>query len=71
MKRLLAGLFVVGLAGCVTPSIPIPPPDPAKMTFAVTASIVPLVATCPLLVMVHLLPLASVIAAGEPAITTV
>jgi hypothetical protein len=28
--------IVVGLAGCVTPSIPIPPPDPAKMTFHVT-----------------------------------
>ena len=28
--------IVVGLAGCVTPSIPIPPPDPAKMTFMVT-----------------------------------
>lgn len=26
----------VGLAGCVTPSIPIPPPDPAAMTFDVT-----------------------------------
>ena len=39
MRRLVAigvlGL-VVGLAGCVTPSIPIPPPDPAKMTFHLT-----------------------------------
>ncbi len=40
MRRLytllvLAGL--TGLAGCVTPSIPIPPPDPAKMTFNTTA----------------------------------
>jgi hypothetical protein len=26
----------LGLAGCVTPSIPIPPPDPARMTFEVT-----------------------------------
>jgi hypothetical protein len=31
---LAAGL--AGLAGCVTPSIPIPPPDPTAMTFAVT-----------------------------------
>jgi len=29
-------LLVFGFAGCVTPSIPIPPPDPALMTFAVT-----------------------------------
>jgi hypothetical protein len=26
----------LALAGCVTPSIPIPPPDPARMTFTVT-----------------------------------
>lgn len=26
----------VGTSGCVTPSIPIPPPDPARMTFEVT-----------------------------------
>jgi hypothetical protein len=36
MRRLAAiaalGLFV----GCVTPSIPIPPPDPARMTFHLT-----------------------------------
>jgi hypothetical protein len=31
MRRVVILLFVV--AGCVTPSIPIPPPDPAKMTF--------------------------------------
>jgi hypothetical protein len=30
----LVGLFGPGL-GCVTPSIPIPPPDPAMMQFAV------------------------------------
>src|SRR5262249_58659953 len=30
----IAGL--VALAGCVTPSIPIPPPDPARMNFDVT-----------------------------------
>jgi hypothetical protein len=34
--RRLALLVLVGLAGCVTPSIPIPPPDPAAMTFNVT-----------------------------------
>ncbi|MDQ3334257.1 MAG: hypothetical protein M4D80_03785 [Myxococcota bacterium] len=28
-------LVLVGLAGCVTPSIPIPPPDPAQMNFTV------------------------------------
>lgn len=38
MRRLVIlsalGLAVmVGLAGCITPSIPIPPPDPARMTF--------------------------------------
>jgi hypothetical protein len=35
MRRLVL-LCVLGLAGCVTPSIPIPPPDPAQMTFTVT-----------------------------------
>ena len=39
MRRL--GFLVVlglatGIAGCVTPSIPIPPPDPSLMTFGVT-----------------------------------
>lgn len=29
----LAVGLVLGLAGCITPSIPIPPPDPAQMTF--------------------------------------
>lgn len=35
MRRLalLIGLAVV--SGCITPSIPIPPPDPAKMVFEV------------------------------------
>lgn len=37
MRRLLALIALVagtlGAAGCVTPSIPIPPPDPALMTF--------------------------------------
>ena len=40
--RRLASLAVAfglatGLAGCVTPSIPIPPPDPSLMTFGVTS----------------------------------
>jgi len=40
-RRLLPTLVVLalsmaGLAGCVTPSIPIPPPEPSSMTFAVT-----------------------------------
>jgi hypothetical protein len=34
--RRLALIALIGIAGCVTPSIPIPPPDPAAMTFAVT-----------------------------------
>jgi hypothetical protein len=40
MRRLaIAGVVVVAgfvLGGCITPSIPIPPPDPGLMTFAVT-----------------------------------
>jgi hypothetical protein len=31
IAAILIGVLLV--AGCVTPSIPIPPPDPAKMTF--------------------------------------
>jgi hypothetical protein len=31
MRRLV---LLVGLAGCITPSIPIPPPDPTEMMFA-------------------------------------
>lgn len=34
MRRLVV-IALLGLAGCVTPSIPIPPPDPALMTFTV------------------------------------
>jgi len=34
--RRLAVIALLGLAGCVTPSIPIPPPDPAKMDFHLT-----------------------------------
>jgi hypothetical protein len=33
--RLVAALVLIGLVGCVTPSIPIPPPDPSKMEFTV------------------------------------
>ena len=36
MRRIGLVLLVLGFAGCVTPSIPIPPPDPAMMNFAVT-----------------------------------
>lgn len=36
--RLAIGLIVLGLTACVTPSIPIPPPDPSQMTFTVTTS---------------------------------
>jgi hypothetical protein len=35
MRRLLL-IALLGFAGCVTPSIPIPPPDPSLMTFTVT-----------------------------------
>lgn len=39
MRRLLfIGLLGTTLAGCVTPSIPIPPPDPAKMTFTLAGT---------------------------------
>ncbi len=35
MRLLVAiGLLGLAIAGCVTPSIPIPPPDPSKMSFA-------------------------------------
>jgi hypothetical protein len=34
LVRLLV-LAIALLAGCITPSIPIPPPDPGRMTFAV------------------------------------
>jgi hypothetical protein len=36
MRRALLPLVVACLAGCITPSIPIPPPDPELMTFVVT-----------------------------------
>ena len=36
MRSLLSLLVLAVLGGCITPSIPIPPPDPGKMTFAVT-----------------------------------
>jgi hypothetical protein len=35
LRRLvLPALVVLALAGCVTPTVPIPPPDPESMTFA-------------------------------------
>jgi hypothetical protein len=37
--RLLAVVALcVALAGCITPSIPIPPPEPTAMTFAIDGS---------------------------------
>ncbi|HWO22883.1 MAG TPA: hypothetical protein VNO30_29185 [Kofleriaceae bacterium] len=36
MRPLLSILVLAVLGGCITPSIPIPPPDPGRMTFAVT-----------------------------------
>jgi hypothetical protein len=33
MRRVLLSLVVSCLAGCITPSIPIPPPDPELMLF--------------------------------------
>ena len=36
MMRRLALFVLLGFAGCVTPSIPIPPPEPSMMTFTVT-----------------------------------
>jgi len=39
MRALLATLVLaVAAQGCVTPSIPIPPPDPSKMEFTVTVN---------------------------------
>ncbi|HBK06540.1 MAG TPA: hypothetical protein DDZ81_11840 [Acetobacteraceae bacterium] len=43
----------------------------SSMTFAVVVSAVPLIATCPPAVIVQALPLASVMAAEDPASTTV
>ncbi len=39
MRRLVVALICAGaLAGCFTPSIPIPPPDPALMTFQLSST---------------------------------
>lgn len=35
MRRLVP-LLLLALGGCITPSIPIPPPDPSDMTFDIT-----------------------------------
>lgn len=36
MRALLSAIGLVVISGCVTPSIPIPPPDPARMSFGIT-----------------------------------
>ena len=36
MRTFVLAILVLGLGGCVTPSIPIPPPDPVLMTFQFT-----------------------------------
>lgn len=36
MRRLVVILALACIAGCVTPSIPIPPPDPGEMDFEIT-----------------------------------
>jgi len=36
--RLLSLLLVLGLAACVTPSIPIPPPDPSEISAQIDAT---------------------------------
>lgn len=36
MRRLLGIGIALTLAGCITPSIPIPPPDPSNMVFHLT-----------------------------------
>lgn len=38
MRRLCSLVVLAVLGGCITPSIPIPPPDPGRMTFALTVS---------------------------------
>jgi hypothetical protein len=35
MRRSCSLLVLAVLGGCITPSIPIPPPDPRQMTFAI------------------------------------
>jgi len=36
MRRLVPFGLVIALSSCITPSIPIPPPDPDDMTFDIT-----------------------------------
>jgi hypothetical protein len=36
-RRLAVVALCVALAGCITPSIPIPPPEPTSMAFAIDA----------------------------------
>lgn len=35
--RRIGWLAIIATFGCVTPSIPIPPPDPSRMNFSITA----------------------------------
>ncbi len=40
MRRLLVSIgLMIAFGGCVTPSIPIPPPDPMRMTFTITGDV--------------------------------
>lgn len=39
MRRLFGLLVVLGIGGCITPSIPIPPPSAELMTFTVTGDV--------------------------------
>jgi len=36
--RLAVAALCMALAGCITPSIPIPPPEPSEMTFTIDAT---------------------------------
>ncbi len=38
MRSVLTLVIVGGFVGCITPSIPIPPPDPSDMTFDIGVS---------------------------------
>lgn len=38
MRRLALIALVIALSSCITPSIPIPPPDPDDMTFDITVA---------------------------------